>query len=256
MKRQQSIYQMINARAAKREKQFAILVDPDKTTEKSVQKLVDKAEAAGTDYFFVGGSLLNGGQLEATIAAIKKISDIPVILFPGSGLQICGEADAILFLSLISGRNPELLIGHHVVAAPYLKALELEVLSTGYLLVDSGRPTTASYMSHTLPIPYDKPDIAACTALAGEYLGMKLIYLDGGSGAAQPLSIEMIRRVKETINVPLIVGGGIDTAEKAAAAYRAGADILVVGNAIEQDPGLIAAISSQRKIFEKNGVSG
>ena len=180
MERQQSIYQLIASRSKQGVKQFAILIDPDKVTTDELMEVIRLATLSKADYFFVGGSLMSSGLLESTIATIKKNAQIPVILFPGSPLQINKEADALLFLSLISGRNPELLIGNHVIAAPYLKAANLEVIATGYILVDSGQPTTASYISNTQPIPYNKPDIAACTALAGEYLGMKLMYLDGG----------------------------------------------------------------------------
>ncbi|MEM9025002.1 MAG: geranylgeranylglyceryl/heptaprenylglyceryl phosphate synthase, partial [Bacteroidota bacterium] len=155
-------------------------------------------------------------------------------------------ADAILLLSLISGRNAELLIGHHVVAAPYLKASGLEVLPTGYILVDGGRPTTASYMSHTTPVPSDKKDVAACTALAGEMLGLRMIYLDAGSGALQPVPPAMIRAVQAQVQVPVIVGGGVTNAEQARQAYEAGADVLVVGTAAEKDVQVIREIGASR----------
>ena len=224
-------------------KQFAVLVDPDKTSPGSLETISQKARDAGVDYFFVGGSLLTSDHISGCIKTLKRNSSIPVILFPGNPLQICADADAILFLSLISGRNPEMLIGNHVIAAPLLRSLPIEVLPTGYMLIDSGRQTTVSYMSNTTPIPHDKNDVAACTAMAGEMLGLKLIFMDGGSGAQNPISASMIKSVSSTTNVPLITGGGIKTPEKAIENCLSGADIIVVGNSIEKEAGLIQEIS-------------
>lgn len=215
-------------------KGLAMLLDPDKVNLGEVKALVAKAEATAVDYFFVGGSLLTQGGIHELVRELKLFTQIPVILFPGSVYQIVPQADAILFLSLISGRNPELLIGQHVIAAPLLKGSDIEVIATGYMLIDSGRPTTAHYISNTHPIPYNKPDIALCTAMAGEYLGLKVIYMDGGSGAEKPLSEEMVRTVSKGISVPLIIGGGIRSAEEAVKIWDAGADIIVIGNALEQ----------------------
>jgi phosphoglycerol geranylgeranyltransferase len=235
-----SVYSLILQKTKQGTKQLAVLIDPDKFNSAEIIKL---AKTANVDYFFVGGSLLAGGNIENCIQTIKKHSSIPVIIFPGSSMQICNKADALLLLSLISGRNAELLIGQHVIAAPYLRQSGLELLSTGYILVDSGKPTTVSYISNTAPIPFDKSEIAACTAMAGEMLGMNLIYLDGGSGAAKPVSKEMIRAVKKNIRLPLILGGGIRSAESALNAANAGADIIVVGNAFEEDPRLLLTIA-------------
>ncbi len=229
---------ILDARRAGR-KQLAVLIDPDKTVGQALGRLVDGAVAAGVDFFFVGGSLLVKDGLEACLRAVRERCGIPLVLFPGSPMQLSPLADGLLFLSLISGRNPELLIGQHVVAAPYVKKAGLEVLPTGYLLIDGGRPTTVSYMSQTAPIPADKPDIAATTALAGELLGLKLVYMDAGSGAQQAISPEMINMVRETISLPLIIGGGIRTPEQARTAVQAGADLLVVGNVLEKEPGLL-----------------
>jgi putative glycerol-1-phosphate prenyltransferase len=217
-------------------KKLAVLVDPDKPTDKAISSLAKEAGNAGVDFFFVGGSLLTNDNMDSCIKLLKSYSDIPVIIFPGNSLQLSKKADAFLFLSLISSRNPEMLIGRHVISAPYLKLAGLEVVSTGYMLVDSGKPTTVSYMSNSVPIPADKSDIALCTAMAGEMLGMKLIFLDAGSGANNPVPAEMIKAVKGSINVPLIVGGGLKTPEMAANSLRAGADIVVVGNALENNP--------------------
>jgi putative glycerol-1-phosphate prenyltransferase len=221
-------------------KMLALLVDPDKI--KGLDHLnhwVDLIQHSNTDFVFVGGSLLTNNEMDNVVRYFKSRLRIPVVLFPGNWNQISEAADAILFLSLISGRNPDLLIGQHVHAAPILKSTSLEVISTGYMLVDCGRQTTASYMSHTLPIPYNKPDIAAATALAGEYLGMKLIYLDGGSGAEQPISARMILQVANTVKLPIIVGGGIRSEEEVVNAFSAGADIVVVGTAVEKEPELL-----------------
>ncbi len=224
---------------------LAILLDPDKIDFETLPNLLHDCILNKVGYIFVGGSLITKFQLTDLVCFIKKYCDIPVILFPGNSLHIEPEADALLFLSLISGRNPEYLIGQHVVAAPILKNSGLEILSTGYILVDSGQQTTVSYISNTTPIPNNKPEIAACTALAGEMIGMKLIYLDGGSGAKNPVSSEMISQVKAAVELPIIVGGGINTIEKAENALNAGADIIVIGNKIETDPDFISEIGKR-----------
>ena len=238
-----NLYTNILEKKAKGKKLFAILIDPDKQKNSVLSLIVQKANEANVDYFFVGGSLLTNDNLEECIKTIKNNSNIPVILFPGNAMQINKNADGILFLSLISGRNPDLLIGKQVISAPILKQTSLEVISTGYMLIDSGKPTTASYMSNTLPIPRNKNGIATSTAIAGEYLGMKLIYMDGGSGAEKPIEIDMIKQVSNQINIPLIVGGGICNAQKAIDNCNAGADLIVVGNAIEKNADLILEIS-------------
>ena len=238
------IYNSILEKRRQGRKQLAILVDPDKF---DPERIIDIAHDAGVDYFFTGGSLLTNGNLEHCIEEIKKRSSLPVILCPGNTLQISKKADAILLLSLISGRNPEMLIGKHVIAAPLLKAAALEVISTGYMLIESGRQTTVSYISNTTPIPADKDDVAICTALAGEMLGLKMIYLEAGSGAVNPVSESMIRGVKQSLQVPLIVGGGINSRERAEKALRAGADVIVVGNAAEKDANVIREIAQAVK---------
>ena len=238
-----NLYTSILDKKAKGKKLFAILIDPDKQKNSVLSLIVQKANEANVDYFFVGGSLLTNDNLDECIKTIKNNSNIPVILFPGNAMQINKNADGILFLSLISGRNPELLIGKQVISAPILKQTSLEVISTGYMLIDSGKPTTASYMSNTLPIPRNKNGIATSTAIAGEYLGMKLIYMDGGSGAEKPIKIDMIKQVSKQINIPMIVGGGICNAQKAIDNCNAGADLIVVGNAIEKNADLILEIS-------------
>ena len=223
----------------KTHKKLAVLVDPDKPTDAQIISIVEKAKAADVDFFFVGGSLLVTDSLDHCIKLIKANCDIPVLIFPGNSLQISKYCDGFLLLSLISGRNPEMLIGRHVIAAPYLKLYGNEIIPTGYMLIDSGKATSVSYMSDTTPIPHDKDDIAMCTALAGEMLGLKLIYLEAGSGAAMPVSASMISKVSQMISIPLIVGGGIKTPEMAADAVKAGADIIVIGTAFEKEPEML-----------------
>ena len=237
------LYKNILQKKEQGKKLFAILIDPDKQKNSELLLIIKNANESNVDYFFVGGSLLTNDNLNDCIKTIKNNSKIPVILFPGDAMQINQNADGILFLSLISGRNPELLIGKQVITAPILKQTDLEVISTGYMLIDSGKPTTASYMSNTMPIPRNKIGVATSTAIAGEYLGLKLIYMDGGSGAEQPIKIDMIKKVSSSIKIPLIIGGGICSAKKAVDNCKAGADLIVVGNAIEEDPSLILDIS-------------
>ena len=223
----------------KSRKKLAVLIDPDKPTDTQILSIVEDAKAADVDFFFVGGSLLVTDSLDHCIKLIKANCDIPVLIFPGNSLQISKYCDGFLLLSLISGRNPEMLIGRHVIAAPYLKLYGNEIIPTGYMLIDSGKATSVSYMSDTTPIPHDKDDIAMCTAIAGEMLGLKLIYLEAGSGASIPVSTSMISKVKKMIQIPLIVGGGIKTPEMAEEAVRAGADVIVIGTAFEKEPDLL-----------------
>lgn len=242
-----NIYTSINEKKLSGTKQLAVLIDPDKADNNQIKKLALLASDNKVDYFFVGGSLLVNNELDNCIKQLKELSGIPVVLFPGNTLQMSYRADAMLFLSLISGRNAEMLIGRHVVAAPYLKLSKVEVIGTGYMLIESGKPTAVSYMSNSYPIPADKNDIAMCTAMAGEMLGLKLIFMDAGSGAINPVSESMISHVSSSINIPLIVGGGITSPERAQKSARAGADVIVIGNAIEKDPNLISEISSAIK---------
>ena len=225
------------------QKQLAVLIDPDTQDEGEHMEILKQVNEASVDYIFLGGSLLTRDVLEHTTKLIKKHTSVPVVIFPGSALQVTPKADAILFLSLISGRNPELLIGTHVVAAPVIKQAQLETLPTGYMLIDSGKPTTASYMSNSFPIPHHKPEIAACTAMAGEMLGLKLMYLDGGSGAEKCVSEEMLAQVRNSVATPIIVGGGIRDTATAEKLCKAGADIVVIGNATEENPQIIKEIA-------------
>lgn len=233
-------------------KAFAVLIDPDKIMDDTdCMRIINMSIENNIDFFFVGGSLITGNNFGYIIRLIKQSCNIPVVLFPGSNLHIEPAADAILFLSLISGRNPDLLIGQHVVAAPVLKRSNLEVLSTGYMLISSGSHSTVSYMSNTTPIPHDKPSVAACTAIAGEMLGLKMIYLDTGSGAAQPVSSKMISMVRKSVQLPLIIGGGIDNRHKAARAFEAGADVIVIGDDIEKNPALLAEVAELTESYNQ-----
>ena len=242
-----NVYNLIQEKVLKNKKQFAVLIDPDKVDNIGLEKTIEVGNKSEIDAFFIGGSLLTNDNLDKCVKTIKEKSNIPVIIFPGNNMQINQNADAILFLSLISGRNSEMLIGRHVIAAPYIKAFNLETIPTGYMLIDSGKPTTALYMSNSSPIPYDKNDIATCTAMAGEMLGLKMIYMDAGSGADKAISQSMIKKVKENISIPLIIGGGINTPEKAVESCKAGANIIVVGNACEKNEALIKEIADNIK---------
>lgn len=232
----QAVMEVIRRLRARGQKGLAVLLDPDHISEEEIGAQIRKADAAGVDMFLLGGSLLTSGSVQSTAPLIKAQTQKPLVLFPGSTYQLSEAADAVLFLSLISGRNPDLLIGKHVEAAPVIKEMGLEVIPTGYMLIESGAPTTASYISNTFPIPWDKPDIAACTALAGQFLGLQCIYMDGGSGARRTISSRMIMAVRHHVNVPIIVGGGVRSAGDAHKLWEAGADIVVVGNALEADP--------------------
>jgi len=238
-----SIYSSLQQDSRASRKKFAVLIDSDKYTPDSLKRVAELAVKAGASYFLFGGSLLTTDSQGEFIAWIKEHTDIPVILFPGNSMQLNNAADGILLLSLISGRNPELLIGRHVLSAPFLKASNLEIIPTGYMLIESGRMTSVAYMSGTTPIPSDKEEIAVCTAMAGEMLGLRMIYLDAGSGAQRPVPASMIRQVKQHIDVPLVIGGGITTAAQAKEALDAGADLIVIGNAIEKDPAVILQIA-------------
>lgn len=239
----QSIYQDLLAAKRNQQKKIAVLIDPDKVDQKSLENIVIQGATAQVDYFLVGGSLVSNNRSAEWIQWIKNNCPVPVIIFPGSSMQVNEEADAIFFLSLISGRNADLIIGRQVETAPILAKLDIEVVSTGYMLIDGGKATTVSYITNTHPIPKDKPQIAVSTAMAGEMLGMKVMYLDSGSGAEYPVSAEMISAVSNSISAPLVVGGGINSPEKAQAASKAGADLIVVGTAFEKDPQLVFEMS-------------
>lgn len=245
------ILQEILFRKKENRKSLAILIDPDKVNDASnLAQLKSMAKECYVDFFFVGGSLLTHNNLESIIKELKSDCDIPVVIFPGNNMQISNEADGILLLSLISGRNPDFLIGQHVNAAPLLKRSSLEILSTGYMVINADHNTAVTYMSNTMPIPPEKYSIATSTAIAAEMLGMSIIYMDAGSGAKQAIAPKMIRKVKEAVDLPIIVGGGIDSSAKANEALIAGADIIVIGNAIEKNPNLMIEVSD--KVYNSN----
>ena len=215
---------------------LAILIDPDKTNQRSeLEPLVEKVNLLDPAFIFVGGSTVDEDDFENCIVVLKELTDIPVIIFPGSFRQLSDKADGILFLSLVSGRNPDYLIGHQVEAAPHLRKMNVEVMPTAYLLIDGGKNSSVAYVSQTTPIPNDQTTIAINTSIAGEMMGMQAVFLDAGSGAKNTVSPSMISDVKQNIDVPLIVGGGIRSVEDYEAAKGAGANLIVIGNKIEED---------------------
>lgn len=232
-----SVYEFIVQQKSLGKKILAVLIDPDNTNHLS--EILNLSKENLPDIFLVGGSLLSKKNIEHCIQTIKSSSEIPVLLFPGNEMQISADADGILLLSLISGRNPELLIGRHVAAAGILQASDLEIIPTGYILIESGGSTAVSYISNTQPIPKSKYSIAAMTALAGEQLGMKLIYLEGGSGAQFPVTAELISTVRKHISIPIFTGGGIRTVDEIKERLVAGADVVVIGNILEEHPELL-----------------
>jgi phosphoglycerol geranylgeranyltransferase len=225
--------------------QIALLIDPEKATDaEALKELIRKADFAGIHFFFVGGSTVTRKDIERVVHIIKSTSSIPVLLFPGASHQLSPEADALLFLNLISGRNPDFLIGHHVQCAEEVLEMKLEVIPTGYILIDGGRLTSVAYVSQTTPIPREKLSIARQTAIAGHLMGQRMIYFDAGSGALMPVPPELIREIKETLPAPVIVGGGIRTIETIESMKEAGANVIVIGNKIEEDLDFLLDIRS------------
>jgi len=226
-------------------KSIALLLDPDKARGEQLLEILKVASGSKTDYIMVGGSL-TFSSIDDLIDIIKQNCSIPVILFPGNLLQLSHKADTIILLSLISGRNPELLIGNHVIAAPYLKNIREKLISAGYILVSCGSRTSVEYISQTEAIPSDKHDIVVATAMAGEMLGLQMIYLEAGSGASKPVPSRLIKEVRKNISIPLAVGGGIRNKEGVETIFKAGADLIVLGNGCEKDPGLLAEACKTR----------
>jgi putative glycerol-1-phosphate prenyltransferase len=214
-----------------------VLIDPDKQPPERLSAFAGTCEEQGADGLLVGGSLIFNDHFDRVVEAIKRSVRIPVILFPGSGRQLSRHADAVLFMSLVSGRNANYLIGEQVLSAPLVRALGIEPISMAYMLVESGATTAAEFMSNTRPLPRGKPEIAAAHALAAEYLGMKLVYLEAGSGAEQSVPESLISAVRKTVTVPVVVGGGIRTPEEARLKVGAGASFVVTGNALEGPEG-------------------
>jgi phosphoglycerol geranylgeranyltransferase len=233
------IYQRILSKKKKKERMMAALLDPDSEDLKLLEKKMDLIERSGIDFILVGGSTTWNNNFESFTVKVKSLASKPVIIFPGSAEQISSSADAILFLSLVSGRNPRYLIEEQIKAAPILKKTDIEVIPTGYILIDGGRRTTVEFVSGTKPIPQDNVRNITDTAYAAQLLGMKMVYLECGSGAKYPAKDELIRKVKDCIDIPLVVGGGIRNREEVEKKHRAGADIVVVGSALENDPAIL-----------------
>ncbi|MFB0515416.1 MAG: geranylgeranylglyceryl/heptaprenylglyceryl phosphate synthase [Candidatus Neomarinimicrobiota bacterium] len=232
-----SVFQTLMQRLAIQKANYLVLIDPDRKNDGRLNELVSGVNESGADAILVGGSLIMDGGFESRVSTIKAASRVPVILFPGSSNQLTKQADAVLFMSLLSGRNPQYLIGEQVQAAPVVKHLGLEVIPTGYLLMAGGNPTAVELMSSSQPLPMDKPDIVLAHALAAQYLGMYLVYLEAGSGAQRSVPEDVIRNVAGELDIPLIVGGGIRKPEEAAGKVRAGARFVVTGTIVEQEGG-------------------
>ncbi|OYT15677.1 MAG: geranylgeranylglyceryl/heptaprenylglyceryl phosphate synthase [Bacteroidetes bacterium 4572_77] len=241
------IYSQIEYQSKQKKKQIAILIDPDKPGDESFESLAIKMANYNIDYILIGGSLLNTNELDSCLKAFRDHTDFPTIIFPGSVMQVNDKAHAILFLSLVSGRNADLLIGRHVESVPYILSAGIEPISTAYILIDGGNVTTAQYISNTMPIPADKPEIVGLTAKAAEMIGMKLIYLDGGSGAKNSVPCKAIKEVKGLTEAPIIVGGGIRDLKTAREKFDAGADIIVVGTALENDFGFLKELMTLKR---------
>ncbi|MDQ7962055.1 geranylgeranylglyceryl/heptaprenylglyceryl phosphate synthase [Flavobacterium lindanitolerans] len=231
----QNIYNEILKSKKEKKKLLAILLDPDKISKDSLQTIIPKINQSPATHIFIGGSLVLTNTIDGIIRELKQKTTLPVLLFPGNPSQISIEAHGILFLTLLSGRNPDFLIEHQVKAAPILKKTNLEIMSTGYILIDGGNQTAVASVSKTIPLPRHNSDIAVATALAGEFLGNKLIYLEAGSGAKLSVPLETISLVSKNIEIPLIVGGGIKDIQGIEDAYAAGADLVVIGTAFEND---------------------
>jgi phosphoglycerol geranylgeranyltransferase len=231
-----NIYNAILQAKTENRKLLAILLDPDKIVWESLEYLIERIYQSPATHIFIGGSHVQNNILDELIIRLKEKTSLPVVLFPGNPSQISANADAILFLSLISGRNPDYLIEHQVNAVPILKKTQLEIISTGYILIESGGETAVARVSKTQPLDRNNSDYVVQTAQAGEMLGNKLIYLEAGSGAKQAVPFEMIRKVSNNIEIPLIVGGGIIDLQGIQKAYEAGADLVVIGTAFENNP--------------------
>jgi phosphoglycerol geranylgeranyltransferase len=227
---------------------IALLLDPDKAKGDSLKNILRIAEDSNTNYILAGGSL-TFNSIDNLIDEIRELCSIPIILFPGNLLQLSLKADTILLLSLISGRNPELLIGNHVIAAPFLKNIKEKLISVGYILVSCGTKTSVEYISQTEAIPSDKPDIVVATAIAGEMLGLQMIYLEAGSGATNPVPVSIVKAVRENISIPLAVGGGIKNKKEVKEIFDAGANLIILGNGCEKNPDFLVDACKIRDSF-------
>lgn len=243
------VYKKIQENREKGQKMLSVLIDPDKYNDTKLAQAIVVCNEHSVDFLLVGGSLLMKNRFDATIDILKEQSKIPVLIFPGNGFQINKKADALLFTSLLSGRNPEYLIGQQVIAAPMIREAGLETIATAYLLIESGGITSVSYVSNTQPIPAEKPDIAMATSLAAEMMGMQMVYLEAGSGAKFSVPNALIQQVRGYIQLPIICGGGIRDANTAYEKYKAGADMVVIGNGAEQQTDLIKEVANVRHQF-------
>ncbi|HEY5688520.1 MAG TPA: geranylgeranylglyceryl/heptaprenylglyceryl phosphate synthase [Yeosuana sp.] len=241
-----SIYTNIRASIKRQDRLFAVLIDPDKTSVNKISVFIDKINGSIATHIFVGGSIVDDNKTDTLIKEIKRFTQLPIVLFPGDITQISNKADALLFLSLISGRNPEYLIGKHIDSVIKLKDTNLEVIPTGYVLVENGKQTSVERVTHTTPISRDNIERIVNTAKAGELLGMKLIYLEAGSGALVPITGDIISSVKRELSIPLIVGGGIRTIGQLEDAYNSGADLVVIGTALEEDQSFFEQLKQER----------
>jgi len=238
----------MNASGFPLKKSIGLLLDPDKSCGDALEKILKVATESLTDYILTGGSL-SSNSIDVLISEVKSQCSIPVVLFPGNLLQLNLKADIILFLSLISGRNPEYLIGNHVIAAPFLKNSRQKIVPVGYILINCGNRTSVEYISQTEAIPSDKADIVVATALAGEMLGLKMMYLEAGSGANHPVPEEIISSVRQNISLPIAAGGGIRTAREVEKIFAAGADLIILGNGCEENPDLLKEACRIRNNF-------
>lgn len=243
-----SVYSHIKQSIDKGEKLLAVLMDPDKVKLETVPEFLKKVNASVIQYVFVGGSTVEADQTEKLVAQIKKHTNLPIVIFPGDVNQITSEADALLFLSLISGRNPDYLIEKHVQAIPILKETQLEVIPTGYILIENGKETAVERVTGTKPISKTEVELIAHTAKAGELMGKQLIYLEAGSGAQHPVANDVIEAVRMELKIPLIVGGGIKSMQQMELAYVAGADMIVIGTAFEEDESFFEELKLEPKL--------
>lgn len=240
-------YQKLERAHKEHKKLIAVLIDPENYTPELLAGLIREIKHCVVDFVMVGGSMVTE-SIDNVVHTLKQNLPQPVVLFPGNPSQVSRHADTLLFLSLISGRNPELLIGQHVQSAPYIRKLNLEVIPTGYILIDGGHPSAVQYMSQTQPIPAEKTDILQATAIAGQMLGLKALYLEAGSGALNPITSKAIKAVRQVVDIPLICGGGISSAAQLQQTLKAGADMVVLGNALEKDPKNLARILSCNRV--------
>jgi len=245
----ESILEYIQKTSKNEDKLLAILLDPDKTSMEEIPSILKRIELLKANFIFVGGSFVKNGITDLFVKTLKNSTEIPIILFPGDYSQVTDNADALLFLSLLSGRNPEYLIEQQIKSVPFLKNSTLEIIPTGYILIDGGTQSSVLKVSKTLPIPQENIKLAVATAIAGMYKGKQLIYLEAGSGANFPVNSQIISEVKQNISIPLIVGGGIRTKEQLSNAFKNGADLVVIGTAFEENNTILNNLLENERIY-------